>query len=169
MATYNNPGNLEKGQGYAGETGELYGNDRFSVFENPQMGTRALFKDLRTKLRRFKGDLPSMISQYAPPNENDTKKYINFVAKRIGKYEILEEDLPSVAKAVIEMENKEQERKVYLDNPRILEEGYNLSLLDLPNTARYEDALQEYSRIQAEKNTGWMIQRNPYPYSPRPI
>ena len=56
MATYNNPGNLEKGQGYAGETGELYGNDRFSVFENPQMGTRALFKDLRTKLRRFKGD-----------------------------------------------------------------------------------------------------------------
>ena len=88
---------------------------------------------------------------------------------RQGKYEISEEDLPSVAKAVIEMENKEQERKVYLDNPRILEEGYNLSLLDLPNTARYEDALQEYSRIQAEKNTGGMIQRNPYPYSPRPI
>ena len=169
MAVFNNPGNLEKGQGYAGETGELYGDDRFPVFENRQMGTRALFKDLRTKLRRFDGDLPKMISQYAPPTENDTKNYIDIVLNKVGKDKIEEKDLPKLASAVIEMENKDEGRRAYLDDPRILEEGYNLSLLDLPNTASYQDALQEYTRMFTEKNIGGMVQRNPYPYNARPI
>ena len=45
VTTYNNPGNLEKGQGYAGETGKTYANDRerpFVVFDSPEMGDRAL-------------------------------------------------------------------------------------------------------------------------------
>ena len=40
---YNNPGNIEIGQGYAGETG-TYANNRerpFAIFDTPQMGVRA--------------------------------------------------------------------------------------------------------------------------------
>ena len=169
MAIFNNPGNLEVGQGYAGETGEVY-SERFPVFENAQMGVRALFKDLRTKLKDYGGDITGMISKYAPPNENDTKNYINIVIDRMGgKSEVSEEDLPELASAIIWMENKDEGRKYYLDDPRILEEGYKLSTLDLPSTASYADAITEYTKSRAERNIGGMISRNPYPYNPRPI
>jgi len=169
MSIYFNPGNIEIGQGYAGETGEAYGEGRFPAFENAQMGTRALFKDLRTKLRKFKGDIPSMIRRYAPPSENETKNYINFVIKNIGKDKIEEEDLPAVARAIIKMENSEEGRKYYLDDPKILEEGYKLSTLDLPHKASYEDAVIEFNTKQVRKNIGGMVSRNPYLYNPRPI
>ena len=52
---FNNPGNIETGQGYAGETGETYA-ERFSVFDSPQMGVRAVARDITTKIGRHKGD-----------------------------------------------------------------------------------------------------------------
>ena len=33
MEIFNNPGNIDKGAGFAGDTGKTYGNNRFSVFE----------------------------------------------------------------------------------------------------------------------------------------
>ena len=48
---FNNPGNIEIGQGYAGETGDTYA-DRFAVFDSPQMGVRALGRDLKTKIKK---------------------------------------------------------------------------------------------------------------------
>ena len=169
MAIFNNPGNLEIGQGYAGETGEVY-SERFPVFENAQMGVRALFKDLRTKLKDYKGDIAGMISKYAPPSENETKNYINFVIGELkGKDKIGESDLPILARAIITMENKEEGEKYYLDDPRILEEGYKLSTLDLPSTSSYADAITEYTNRNVERNIGGMMSRNPYPHNPRPI
>ena len=170
MAIFNNPGNLEVGQGYAGETGEVY-SERFPVFENAQMGVRALFKDLRTKLKDYGGDITGMISKYAPPNENDTKNYINIVTDRIGgKSKVSEKDLPELASAIIWMENKDEGRSAYLDDPRILEEGYKLSILDLPTGSSYEDAVIEFNTQQVRhKNIGGMVSRNPYPHNPRPI
>ena len=85
VTTYNNPGNLEKGQGYAGETGKTYANDRerpFVVFDSPEMGVRALAMDLQTKIKRHEGDVNKIIAQYAPDNENDTKKYQEFVKQK---------------------------------------------------------------------------------------
>ena len=134
------------------------------------MGVRALFKDLRTKLKDYGGDITGMISKYAPPNENDTKNYINIVIDRMGgESKVSEKDLPKLASAIIWMENKDEGRKYYLDDPRILEEGYKLSTLDLPSTASYADAITEYTKSRVERNIGGMISRNPYPYNPRPI
>ena len=75
MAIFNNPGNIEKGAGFAGDTGKTYGNNRFSVFDSKEMGIRAIFRDLRTKMKEFDGDVDKVIAKYAPPNENETKNY----------------------------------------------------------------------------------------------
>jgi hypothetical protein len=53
---YNNPGNIERGQGYAGETGQFYAEDRerpFVVFDTPEAGMRAIVRDMNTKLNRY--------------------------------------------------------------------------------------------------------------------
>jgi len=53
---YNNPGNIEKGQGYAGETGQFYAENRkrpFVVFDTPEAGMRAIVRDMNTKLNRY--------------------------------------------------------------------------------------------------------------------
>ena len=77
---YNNPTNIEAGQGFAGETGKVYGN-RFSEFDTPEMGLRATFKDLRNKMKEFDGDVDKMITKFAPPTENVTSKYIKRIKK----------------------------------------------------------------------------------------
>ena len=102
---FNNPGNIEIGQGYAGETGDTYA-DRFAVFDSPQMGVRALGRDIKTKINRFDGDLQSIINQYAPPNENDTNNYFEYVKEQVGSDTITESDLGAVVRAIITMENK---------------------------------------------------------------
>ena len=90
---FNNPGNIEIGQEYAGETGEVYA-ERFSIFDSKEMGIRALAKDLNTKIKRFDGDVEKIITQYAPPNENDTKAYIKFVKAQLNnKDKITKDDL----------------------------------------------------------------------------
>ena len=62
---YNNPGNIEEGEGFAGETGEFYNINRrdegmgaMVVFDSPEAGLRAMFREYKTKLDRYsdKGD-----------------------------------------------------------------------------------------------------------------
>jgi hypothetical protein len=56
ITRYNNPGNIERGQGYAGETGQFYAEDRerpFVVFDTPEAGMRAIVRDMNTKLNRY--------------------------------------------------------------------------------------------------------------------
>ncbi len=51
---YNNPGNIRGGQDYAGETGEFYtasDGSQYVIFDTPEMGLRALFVDLRVKVK----------------------------------------------------------------------------------------------------------------------
>ena len=57
-----NAGNLEDG-GQAGRTGATYGDGRFPVFDSPQMGVRAMFRDLRTKMNRHEGDVSKIINR----------------------------------------------------------------------------------------------------------
>ena len=119
---YNNPGNIESGQGFAGETGDTYAKDRknnkkpFVVFDSPEMGVRALSMDLQTKIKRHDGDINKIIEQYAPDNENDTKKYQEFVKKQIGKDKVTTADLKSFVEAIIKKENKPETASYYLDN-----------------------------------------------------
>ena len=135
---FNNPGNIEIGQGYAGETGDTYA-DRFAVFDSPQMGVRALGRDIKTKINRFDGDLQSIINQYAPPNENDTNNYFEFVRDQVGSDTITENDLGAVVRAIITMENKPEIAAQYL-NDSVFNEGLELAQMSFDQGVTLDEA-----------------------------
>tara|TARA_R110002167_G_scaffold318620_1_gene524305 strand:+ start:3610 stop:16836 length:13227 start_codon:yes stop_codon:yes gene_type:complete len=141
---HNNPGNVEKGQGYAGETGDTYANDRkipFVDFDTPQMGVRAVFMDMRSKMGEFSGNLLDMINKYAPPNENNTQAYYENIKSRLNGKEIVDEsDMAELVKAIITQENTPETASYYLNDPTILDEAYALSKIQLPNGATYQQA-----------------------------
>tara|TARA_R100000231_G_scaffold23167_1_gene21842 strand:- start:48 stop:623 length:576 start_codon:yes stop_codon:yes gene_type:complete len=141
---FNNPGNIEIGQGYAGETGDTYA-DRFAVFDSPQMGVRALGRDLKTKIKRFDGDLFSIINQFAPESENDTDNYYQFVKEQVGSDTITENDLGALVRAIIKMENKPEVAAIYL-NDDIINEGLELSQMGFDSDVSLEEARELISQ-----------------------
>ena len=86
----NNPLNLrplpngEKWRGQAG-TKTYAASGTFCVFESNRMGVRAAVVNMRSYVK-FAGVkiLAGMIRRWAPPNENDTGNYLNFVVKESG-------------------------------------------------------------------------------------
>ena len=148
---YNNAGNLEVGQGFAGETGETYANDRkdgkkpFVVFENPVMGLRAMFRDLRTKIAKHDGILWSIISEYAPPDENNTELYFKRAKMALNGDDMVGEyTLPKLVKAMVMHENKKEVSDYYLSDPKILQEAFALSTMSFPSKTSYKEAKEIY-------------------------
>jgi len=138
---YNNPGNVEATEGWAGDTGERYGeNGRFAVFDSPEMGLRALMRDVRTKIKDSKGSIKQMITKYAPPNENPTDKYIAYVEKAVGKKKAALKDAPAITKAILEFENKPSVREHYLADPKIFETASKLSTKAFSAGTTFEQA-----------------------------
>lgn len=136
---YNNPANIESGQGYAGETGETYAG-RFAIFDSPVMGLRALIRDLNTKIDRHGGDVRKIISQFAPDFENPTNNYVRYVESRVKKAVVTPEDLPLLTAAVVEFENGvSSDRAAQYLKPEVLNEAFELSKQSLPTNTRYED------------------------------
>lgn len=87
---------------------ELNTDKQFEQFISPIYGLRALYVLLNTYIKRGNNTISKIISVYAPTNENDTKKYINTVAKytRIDKDTIIKiSDLPILMKAISFVEN----------------------------------------------------------------
>ena len=85
----NNPGNL----GFAGQKGASRenGSGRFAAFNTPEEGLAAMSKQLDLfftgKSKNVKGPaqtVQAIISAWAPPNENDTRAYVNQVSKALG-------------------------------------------------------------------------------------
>lgn len=76
----NNPGNIRKtGVTYYGETSN---DPAFESFAAPEWGYAAMF-DLLDRL--YTGlSLSEAIYKWAPPSENDTERYVKFVAKKTG-------------------------------------------------------------------------------------
>ena len=114
---YNNPGNIEEGQGFAGETGQFYAVERrnenkgaFVIFDTPEAGLRAVMRDIRSKIDDLDGDLLKMINRYAPPSDNNpTTNYYNFIKDRVGKEKVTYEDIPAITRAMVEFENRPTE------------------------------------------------------------
>ena len=109
----NNPGNIRHGQNWQGLNPDGRNIDpAFCVFKSPVFGIRALAKVLMN-YKKIHGlnTVRQIISRYAPPNENQTKAYIQTVAEQIGVYpdtiiDIEERGILTVfIKAVIRMEN----------------------------------------------------------------
>jgi hypothetical protein len=78
----NNPGNLratsDQWQGMIGT------NQGFVQFKDISYGIRALAIDLAGDIREGKNTIEALITEFAPPSENDTRAYINAVATYTG-------------------------------------------------------------------------------------
>lgn len=78
----NNPGNIEFGD-FAKQNGSTHGDPRFAIFPDATTG----FNALMNLIRRYASEghtITTMMNKYAPPSENDTKKYIQTLASRLG-------------------------------------------------------------------------------------
>ena len=156
---YNNAGNIEQGQGFAGETGETYAKGRlqheveakegfkkpFVVFDTPQMGMRAIFRDIKTKIKKHDGVLWSIVSEYPPPSENNTDLYYEKLKAAVnGDTMINEVDLIPIVRAIITHENKPEVAKYYLDDKKLINEAYQLSTMSFDSGVGYEIATEIY-------------------------
>ena len=126
----NNPGNIRKtGRDYYGETSN---DPAFESFAAPEWGYAAMF-DLLDRL--YTGlTLSEAIYKWAPPVENDTERYVKFVAKKTG-----------------------YDRNVTLDPSYIPEEHPGVG------QPEYEDLMEslddimhrDYLRVYSVSNKGW--------------
>lgn len=106
----NNPGNLVlTGIAWKGKVPESRNTDgRFEQFTAPEWGIRAMFMDIRSDIRKGANTVRRLITEYAPPHENNTAAYIAAVASAIGKSAdavITDADYPALVKAIIKHEN----------------------------------------------------------------
>jgi hypothetical protein len=80
----NNPGNIKKStiqwKGAVGDDGT------FVKFATPEDGIRALARIIMVYNEKYNlYTIEQIISRWAPPSENNTKKYIDFVSNKMGK------------------------------------------------------------------------------------
>lgn len=82
MIAKNNPFNLRVGTKWLGLTGSRKG---FCEFSSTEYGIRAAaYLLMRTYRKRGLKTIESIINTYAPPAENDTRRYIDFVQSYSG-------------------------------------------------------------------------------------
>lgn len=78
----NNPGNIRVSKDqWEGMTGD---DGAFVTFDSPESGVRALAKNLQSYGRQGYDSIEKIINRWAPPNENDTKAYIDSVVAATG-------------------------------------------------------------------------------------
>lgn len=79
----NNPLNIEKSGDKWQGLAPVQSDPRFCTFKAPEWGVRAGVKILRTYQQRYKlFTLRQMIRRYAPSVENNTRGYVQAVARR---------------------------------------------------------------------------------------
>ena len=85
----NNPLNIRKGSSWKGER-PVQTDPAFEEFISMEYGIRAGLRLMRNHINGFKGTRPKMntlkklISVWAPPSENATSNYVEFVASHVG-------------------------------------------------------------------------------------
>jgi len=80
----NNPGNLEDGPFTRSQPGYKGTDGRFAIFETPDAGHAAQVALLGSYGKRGIDSVEGIINRWAPPTENDTGAYVNFVAQKVG-------------------------------------------------------------------------------------
>jgi hypothetical protein len=103
-----NPGNIRKSStDWRGKVGD---DGAFVTFDDPVNGIRAMARILLNYQKNYGLDtIRKLVNRWAPPNENDTTTYTNFVASRAGVSPdakiIVHDMLPVLLPAFIQMEN----------------------------------------------------------------
>ncbi len=105
-----NPGNIKLGTDWDGLAAEQT-DPTFCIFNEAVMGIRALQRILLTyRFKHKKATIEEIIYRWAPPSENSTDKYVEFVCKKLDKEKDIRlnnsmEDYLPLVKAIIQMEN----------------------------------------------------------------
>lgn len=85
----NNPLNIRKGNNWKGER-HPQKDKTFEEFESMEMGVRAGFKLIKNYMSGYNGltqkfnTIEKIIKRWAPPSENNTRKYIERVSQLSG-------------------------------------------------------------------------------------
>lgn len=109
-----NPGNLRGNPGVQWDGQVMIDNHGFVVFDSDVNGIRAAIVNLHTHYVRDREiTVLALIAEYAPPVENNTKQYVDFVCGRLGvaDSDTLDFDRPTanaLIRAIIRIEQGEQ-------------------------------------------------------------
>lgn len=80
----NNPLNIEKGMPWRGLR-DFATDERFCEFQTMALGFRAAFRIMQTYYTRYGcRTLNKIVKRWAPPSENNTQAYIDYVCKMTG-------------------------------------------------------------------------------------
>lgn len=152
---YNNPGNIEKGQGYAGETGQFYAQNRerpFVVFDTPEAGMRAIVRDMTTKLNRYASFKDEAIDyallEYLGGGRTGTKQErlkrakienpdtIGYLKEGSDLYK--QKGMEGLLRTIINRENNPENAAFYNDN-NLIKRALKISQQDFPTGTTSEE------------------------------
>lgn len=148
----NNPGNMRDVK-----TGV------FRQFATPEEGLAAMANDLTAKVtgksgvmkskygEGYKPTLQNVIETWAPPSENDTQKYVNFVAEQSGlspTQTLSPLDIQKIMPAMVKMEGGEQAAE-YFAQPAAVPVAE--AAVEQPITNPALDTLRQWAEIDPEK------------------
>ena len=120
-----NPLNIRRvaGTRWKGQRAEQTDRE-FVQFSSVEYGLRAAFCILNTYRRKYKAVcIEDIINRWAPPSENDTRKYVETVCRLTGfggKERLVEDQLPALVHAMAFVECGA------LISKETIEQGYNL-------------------------------------------
>lgn len=105
----NNPLNIRfTNIAWQGKKTEGKSDNDFEEFESRDYGWRAAYKNIETKMKRGLNTITKLVSEWAPPSENNTNGYIQFVASKTGidpNATITQADLPKIGAAMAAVES----------------------------------------------------------------
>lgn len=153
----NNPGNIRVSKDqWEGMTGD---DGAFVIFDSPESGVRALGKNLLSYGRRGYDSIEKIINRWAPPNENDTKAYIDSVVAATGIPATQSLDLsnPDTLSSLVQAISFHETGSRY--NPEVYQKGVARALNGIspktpPVSANVFDALTEGLRAKPKVALG---------------
>lgn len=136
----NNPGNLRitniKWQGKVPVAQNT--DEAFEQFQSMAFGIRAMLMDIINDIKKGKNTLQTLISEFAPSNENNTAAYVAFVSRVANvpaNAVIRPDDRATLGRIIAAMIRKEN--GISLPNPSDLEAALDMVL---PATAQKKTA-----------------------------
>jgi hypothetical protein len=112
----NNPGNLR----FVNQPGATRGEGGFAKFNSPEEGIEALRRQVYLDTQSRGLTLSQFIAKYAPPNENNTSRYVTYVSQQTGlkPNEIVPENMiPAVMQAIVKMEGGQAAYSYFYNQP----------------------------------------------------
>jgi len=143
----NNPGNLRM----VGQSGAREGEGGFAAFDSPQEGVEALRKQVVLDTQTRGLNLSEFLNKYAPPSENKTSNYIDFVSSKLGidaNDEVSEDQVDDVVQAIVQMEGGQDAIDYFFSQPQVARQDNRFS----DETMDIAVEIAERRRDQSQRN-----------------